>query len=225
MNSKLTAILGTAALLVSVASAHHSFSAEFDSNKPVTLEGTWVRLEPLQQEHASALAPLLTDEEIWRYLPMPFRCLDDVESWTRTALDNQARGAELLFVTLERATGRVVGSTRIMDIRPEHRGAEIGYTWLGRVWWRTRLNSEAKYLMLCHLFDIAGCVRVALKTDLLNVRSQRAIERLGAKREGVLRKHMVVYGGRFRDTVYFSILDDEWPSIRSRMEAELYGDG
>ena len=108
-----------------------------------------------------------------------------------------------------------------MDIQYAHHAVEIGGTWLGRAWWRTALNSESKYLLLRHLFDAIGCRRVCFKTDLRNERSQRAIERLGAVREGVLRKHMVVQGGRSRDSVYYSIIDDEWPALRVKMEQNL----
>src|SRR5947209_3634098 len=156
--------------------------------EPVTLEGRWVRLEPMRLDHVPALTLVALDPEIWRYISPVLETEDDVERWARWSLDNAVLGTELPFVQIERETDTIVGSTRFMDIRPEHRGVEIGYTWLARPWWRTRINSEAKYLLLCHLFDVVRCVRVALKTDLLNERSQRAIERLGAKREGVLRK-------------------------------------
>lgn len=190
---------------------------------PVTLEGRWTRLEPLARRHAVDLAAISADEEIWQYLPAPLATQEAVDAFVAKALAALDRGDEVPFATVERATGAVIGTTRYMDIRREHRAVEIGYTWLGRAWWRTAINSEAKYLMLRHLFDAVGCWRVSLKTDRLNERSQRAIERLGAVREGVLRKHMIVQGGRARDTVYYSIVDDEWPSIRARMESQLYG--
>jgi RimJ/RimL family protein N-acetyltransferase len=190
---------------------------------PVTLEGCWVRLEPLSQEHAAGLAVHACDSEVWRYLPISFQTIEDVRRWIAGARENQSAGGELLFATIDRASGEPIGSTRFMDIRPAHRGVEIGYTWLGRSWWRTAANSEAKYLMLRHAFETLGCIRVCLKTDLLNTRSQRAIERLGAQWEGVLRSHMIVQDGRRRDSVYYSVLDEEWPGIRERMERELYG--
>lgn len=191
--------------------------------QPVTLEGHWVLLEPLSVDHVPALAALASDEEIWRYLPVPLPTEDDLRGIVEDALRNRAAGTELPFVIVERASGMPIGSTRVMDIRLEHRGVEIGWTWLGRAYWRSPINSECKYLLLRHLFEVVGCVRVALKTDMLNVRSQAAIERLGATREGVLRRHMIVQGGRYRDTVYYSILDDEWPSIKERLEDQLYG--
>jgi RimJ/RimL family protein N-acetyltransferase len=191
--------------------------------EPIILEGRWVRLEPLREDHAAALGGISLDPEIWRYMPSCPESQADIEDWVRAALSNRARGNEMPFVQIERETGVVIGSTRLLDIRPDHRGVEIGFTWLARPWWWTRINSEAKYLLLRYLFEDVGCIRVALKTDLLNERSQQAIERLGAKCEGVLRRHMIVQGGRYRDTVYYSVLDDEWPGIKERMERELYG--
>lgn len=190
---------------------------------PVTLEGRWVRLAPMERRHAADLARIGVDTEVWRYLTVPLSTSAEIERYVDAALAAAARGDEVPFVIADAATGEIAGTTRFMDIRREHRAVEIGNTWLGRSWWRSVVNSEAKYLLLRYLFD-AGCGRVSLKTDLLNERSQRAIERLGAVREGVLRKHMIVQGGRSRDTVYYSITDDEWPAIRARMEATLYGD-
>ncbi|HZS88031.1 MAG TPA: GNAT family protein [Chloroflexota bacterium] len=190
---------------------------------PATLEGRWVRLEPLQRQHVDALAAISGDEEIWRYISMPLATHSDVATFVERALATAERGDEIPFVIIEKVTGTIVGSTRFMDIRREHRAVEIGSTWLGRAWWRTAINSESKYLLLRHLFDDVGCLRVSLKTDARNLRSQRAIERLGAVREGVLRKHMIVQNGYSRDTVYYSIIDTEWPAIRSTMERNLYG--
>lgn len=189
---------------------------------PLVLEGRFVRLEPLERRHEAALALVAVDEELWRYFTSSLATPDGLRRWIDTALDNAARGTELPFATVELATGTVAGGTRVMDIQYAHDTVEIGATWLGRAWWRTAINSESKYLLLRHLFDTIGCRRVSLKTDLLNTRSQRAIERLGAVREGVLRKHMLVQGGRSRDTVYYSILDDEWPQTRKNMERNLY---
>lgn len=190
---------------------------------PATLEGRWVRLEPLQRQHVDALAAISGDEEIWRYISMPLATHSDVATFVERTLATAERGDEIPFVIIEKVTGTIVGSTRFMDIRREHRAVEIGSTWLGRAWWRTAINSESKYLLLRHLFDDVGCLRVSLKTDARNLRSQRAIERLGAVREGVLRKHMIVQNGYSRDTVYYSIIDTEWPAIRSTMERNLYG--
>ncbi len=191
---------------------------------PVTLEGRWVRLEPLQSHHELALLAISRDEEIRRHLAATLDTPEDVHRWMEHAMVTADRGVEAPFATVEQATSLVVGTTRFMDIQPAHRTAEIGGTWLDRSKWRTILNSEAKYLMLRYLFDEVGFQRVWFKTDRLNERSQRAIERLGAVREGVLRKHMIVHGGRSRDSVVYSIIDDEWPAIRARMEKDLYGD-
>jgi RimJ/RimL family protein N-acetyltransferase len=191
---------------------------------PVTLEGHSVRVEPLSWAHEAELAPLAMDEAIWRYLPASLATTEAFHGWMDSALRAAESGTEVPFVIIDRSSGALAGSTRFFDIRPTHRAVEIGHTWLGRNWWRSVINSETKYLLLRHLFDTLGCQRVSLKTDRLNERSQQAIERLGATREGVLRKHMIVQGGRARDTVYFSILDDEWPTIRDRMERELYGE-
>jgi RimJ/RimL family protein N-acetyltransferase len=192
--------------------------------QPVTLEGRWVRLEPLRAEHHDPLTAIAGDEEIWEWFPWP---LDDeayFRSWLESALMNARAGGELPFVIVERDTDTVAGSTRFMDIRPGDRALEIGSTWLGRRWWRTAINSEAKYLLFRHAFDTLGCLRVCLKTDALNVRSRRAIERLGAQYEGTLRKHMIVHDRRVRDSVYYSITDEEWPPIRERMASALYGE-
>jgi len=190
----------------------------------VTLEGCWVRLEPLQRRHEPALLAISRDEEIRRHLASMLDMPEDVHRWMEYAMATAARGVEAPFATIERATGAVVGTTRFMDIQPAHRSAEIGGTWLDRSQWRTVLNSEAKYLMLRYLFDEVGFQRAWFKTDRLNERSQRAIERLGAMREGVLRKHMIVHNGRSRDSVVYSIIDDEWPAIRAKMEKDLYVD-
>ena len=132
-----------------------------------------------------------------------------------------ARRESIVFAQIWRETGRAIGSTRLLDVRPADRQVEIGATFLARAYWRTPANTESKYLFLRHCFESLGCVRVALKTDGRNVRSQEAIARLGAVREGTLRKHMNVRGYQ-RDTVYFSILDTEWPTIRARLAARLY---
>ena len=189
---------------------------------PVILAGRWVRLQPLERRHIDDLAAVSADEGVWRYLGTSLATRDLIAAYVEGALALAATGEEIPFVTIDRRGDAVAGMTRFMDIRRQHRAVEIGGTWLGPAWWRTPVNSEAKYLMLRHLFDVVGCLRVSLKTDLLNERSQRAIERLGAVREGVLRKHMTTRGGRQRDTVYYSIIDDEWPALRAAMEARLY---
>ena len=188
---------------------------------PVTLKGRWLTLEPLEERHAPGIFDAMQDEEVCRYLAWPPpRALDETLSLIREALDVMARGQTIVYAQVWNATGRAVGSTRLLDVRPADRQVEIGATFLARDYWRTPANTESKYLFLRHCFEALGCVRVALKTDGRNVRSQEAIARLGAVREGTLRRHMSVRGYQ-RDTVYFSILDDEWPSVKSRLESRL----
>jgi RimJ/RimL family protein N-acetyltransferase len=141
--------------------------------------------------------------------------------YVETALDEQRRGVSLPFATLLKANGQVIGSTRYGNVSLENHRVEIGWTWIGRAWQRSAVNTEAKYLMLRHAFETLGCKRVELKTDALNERSRNAILRIGAKQEGIFRRHLLTDTGRMRDTVYFSILDDEWPAVRARLEARL----
>ena len=190
--------------------------------QPLVLEGAYVRLEPLDVHHAEGLFAVGGDAEIWRYLPRPkLGSVSDAQQMIEAAKAAAADGSQLPFAIVERATGRAVGSTRYLDIRRKDRGLEIGWTWLGTAYQRTPINTESKYLLLRHAFDDLGTIRVQLKTDLRNERSQRAIERLGAIREGVLRKHVVLWDGFIRDTAYYSILDNEWPGVRQRLEAFL----
>jgi RimJ/RimL family protein N-acetyltransferase len=188
---------------------------------PVTLKGRWLTLEPIEERHAPGIFDAMQDEEVCRYLAWPPpRALDETLSLIREALDVMARGQTIVYAQVWNATGRAVGSTRLLDVRPADRQVEIGATFLARDYWRTPANTESKYLFLRHCFEALGCVRVALKTDGRNVRSQEAIARLGTVREGTLRRHMNVRGYQ-RDTVYFSVLDDEWPSVKSRLESRL----
>jgi RimJ/RimL family protein N-acetyltransferase len=188
---------------------------------PVTLKGRWLTLEPIEERHAPGIFDAMQDEEVCRYLAWPPpRALDETLSLIREAQDVMARGQTIVYAQVWNASGRAVGSTRLLDVRPADRQVEIGATFLARDYWRTPANTESKYLFLRHCFEALGCVRVALKTDGRNVRSQEAIARLGAVREGTLRRHMNVRGYQ-RDTVYFSILDDEWPSVKSRLESRL----
>jgi len=163
----------------------------------------------------------MQDEEVCRYLAWPPpRALDETLALVREARDLTARRQSIAYAQVWNATGRAIGSTRLLDIRPADRQVEIGSTFLAREYWRTPANTESKYLVLRHCFETLGCVRVALKTDGRNVRSQEAIARLGAVREGTLRRHMNVRGYQ-RDTVYFSILDEEWAAVKARLEARL----
>jgi len=189
--------------------------------RPVTLEGQHVRLEPLTMAHQAALWEIAKDHELWRWTATDIRQPPDLTTYMEHALAEQAAGRALPFVTIAREAGRPVGSTRFGNLEPLNRRAEIGWTWLGAAWQRTAVNTEAKLLMLTHAFETWGCIRVELKTDALNQASRAAIARLGAKEEGIMRKHMVTQTGRVRDTVYYSILDDEWPALKARLEARL----
>jgi RimJ/RimL family protein N-acetyltransferase len=188
--------------------------------RPVTLAGRHVRLEPLSPAHAPDLfAAYKIDPGIlrWWLIPMP----DDLpgfESKIKADLEKQACGSVVLFTQVDPASGRAVGQTTYMNINRYDRGLEIGSTWLGKPWQRTGINTEAKYLLLRHAFEDLGAVRVQLKTDGRNTQSQRAIERLGAVREGLLRKYQRVWDGFTRDTVMYSITDGEWPAVKARLE-------
>lgn len=189
--------------------------------RPVTLAGRHVRLEPLSLAHLEGLCAVGLDPELWRWTLTVIRTPEEMRAYVETALREQEAGVSLPFATVEAATGRVVGSTRFGNVSRENRRVEIGWTWVARPWQRTPVNTEAKYLMLRHAFEALGCVRVELKTDALNERSRAAILRIGARQEGILRRHMLSQDGRMRDTVYFSVLDDEWPGVRAGLEAKL----
>ena len=194
---------------------------------PLTLEGHFVRLEPLRQEHAALFWDIAKDslEDIFRWIPYRMQTLEDFERVVEKAFAEQSRGESVVFATIERGSGKVVGSTRFMNTDHANSRVEIGSTWIAPSWQRTAVNTEAKYLMLRHAFEVSRCVRVELKTDALNQRSRTAILRLGAKEEGTLRKHLLTWTGRMRDTVYFSILDTEWPEVKSRLESKLATSG
>jgi RimJ/RimL family protein N-acetyltransferase len=190
--------------------------------RPVTLTGRFVRLEPLSDEHVSGLAAIGIDETIWQYMPYgQMRSEGDIRRWVQDILARAAESTDLPFAAIDLASGCVAGATRYMEIRPAHRGLEIGGTWYGAAYRRTPVNTECKYLLLEHAFERMGCIRVQLKTDARNERSQRAIERLGAVREGVLRKHLVLPNGYVRDSVYYSVVDSEWPNVKARLQEML----
>jgi RimJ/RimL family protein N-acetyltransferase len=189
---------------------------------PVTLTGGLVRLEPLSEAHVPGLAEAGRDESIWKFmlygdLTQP----ENMAAWVRELLARQAAGTDLCFTVIHLPSGRVAGATRYMEMRPVHKGLEIGGTWYAPEFQRTGVNTECKYLMLKYAFEMMGCIRVQFKADVRNERSVRAIERLGAVREGVLRNHYILPDGRFRDSVYFSILDEEWPGVKKRLEEKL----
>jgi RimJ/RimL family protein N-acetyltransferase len=196
-------------------------AATFDP-QPVVLTGKTIRLEPLDLKHAPDLFQAAAEKSIWSYMPLSgFPDVAAVETWIGDSLDAHSAGTDLPFAIVLQETGVAVGSTRYMDIRRAHRGLEIGWTWLAPGVQRTPVNTEAKYLLLKHAFEELGAVRVQLKTDARNVRSQRAIERIGAVMEGAHRRHMVTWDGHIRDTIYYSILDSEWPAAKRRLEAIL----
>jgi len=188
---------------------------------PVILEGRHVRLEPLALEHAAGLAEVGLDAELWKWIPTPVRTPEEMSGYVQTALDDRTMGSSLPFVLIEQASGRSIGSTRYGNIDRDHYRVEIGWTWVARQWQRTAINTEAKYLLLRHAFETLKCIRVELKTDSLNERSRAAILRVGATEEGTFRNHMITATGRIRHTVYFSILDSEWPQVKARLEAKL----
>jgi len=188
---------------------------------PVTLEGRYVRLEPLAKAHLAGLAEVGLDEELWRWIPTQVRTMEEMAEYIETALGEQERGVSLPFAIIEKAAGRAIGSTRYGNIDRTHHRVEIGWTWVARTWQRTAMNTEAKYLLLRHAFETLGCMRVELKTDSLNERSRAAILRLGAREEGIFRNHMITASGRIRHTVYFSIIDSEWPAVKARLETIL----
>jgi RimJ/RimL family protein N-acetyltransferase len=188
---------------------------------PVTLEGSVVRLEPLEPRHLADLAQAGRDASIWTWMFEPLMDPARMEAWLEAARANVAGGTELPFATVERASGRAVGSTRYMSLALEHRRLEIGWTWLAPPWQRTGLNTEAKLLQLEHAFQRVGCRRVEFKTDARNERSRAALLAIGARFEGVFRKHMIMADGRQRDSAYYSILDDEWPEVREALRERL----
>jgi RimJ/RimL family protein N-acetyltransferase len=190
--------------------------------RPVTLEGERVRLEPLTMAHHGALWEIARDRELWRWTAADIRTPEDLARYMETALAEQAAGRALPFATIALAAGRPVGSTRFGNLEPINRRAEIGWTWVGHDWQRTAVNTEAKLLMLTHAFETWGCIRVELKTDALNQASRAAIARLGAREEGTMRRHIITQAGRVRDTVYYSIIDEEWPALKARLEARLH---
>jgi RimJ/RimL family protein N-acetyltransferase len=175
----------------------------------------------LAKAHLAGLTEVGLEEELWRWIPVPVRTAEEMGAYIDTALEEQKRGVSLPFALIERATGRAIGSTRYGNVDRAHRRAEIGWTWVAREWQRTAVNTEAKYLLLRHAFETLGSIRVELKTDSLNERSRAAILRIGAQEEGIFRNHMITASGRIRHTVYFSIVDSEWPAVKARLESLL----
>jgi RimJ/RimL family protein N-acetyltransferase len=190
---------------------------------PVMLEGSVVRLEPIRREHAEMFWEIAKDalDDIFQWIPYRMKTRDDFQRLVERAFEEQERGESIVFAIVERNSGQVIGSTRFMNIDRVNRRVEIGSTWIVPLWQRTAVNTEAKYLMLRHAFEVWKCLRLELKTDALNLKSRNAILRIGAKEEGTLRKHLITWTGRVRNTVYFSILDTEWPEVKSAVEQKL----
>jgi RimJ/RimL family protein N-acetyltransferase len=192
---------------------------------PVVLQGNRVRLEPLDHVHADGVLAAAADSEIWRYMAVNLDSPQAVAGWIDGSLALVAQGTDAVFTIVEQATNRVIGSTRYLDIRPAHRGLEIGWTWLAKDQWRTGVNTECKFLLLQHAFETLDAIRVQLKTHRLNFRSRRAIERIGAQFEGILRNAVILADGTFRDSAYYSITDAEWPAVRRHLQMMMGADG
>ncbi|MGM0571058.1 GNAT family N-acetyltransferase [Marinobacter sp.] len=193
----------------------------FIIQQPV-LEGRHVRLEPLSEDHVDGLFDIGQEQDDWAYLPTAaFSSREEATKWVQQALELARRELHYPYVLVEPASDTLMGSTRYLNVRHRDHALEIGYTWLGRDYQRTAVNTEAKYLLLSHAFETLGAYRVELKTDARNQRSQKAIERIGAQREGVLRRHMVVQDGYVRDSVMFSITDLDWPDVKKGLLGKL----
>lgn len=189
--------------------------------EPVTLEGTYIRLVPLSLDQHGQMCEVGLDQDLWRLTTTLIRTPADMKAYIEVALKAQAAGTVLPFATIEKATSKVVGSSRYGNIDTTNRRLEIGWTWVAPAWQRTVVNTEAKYLMLRHAFEAFSCIRVEFKTDSLNERSRRALLRIGVKEEGIFRNHMITPSGRIRHSVYFSIIDSEWPEAKVRLEEKI----
>jgi N-acetyltransferase len=191
-------------------------------NLESVLEGDIVRLEPLARRHEERLFEAAQDERVWRWMLYDAGgSRERFHAWLEDALAASSAETEAAFATVDAATGEPVGSTRYLALRPEHRGLEIGWTWLAPARWQTGANVEAKLLMLEHAFECLGCLRVEFKTDSRNERSRAALAALPAKFEGIFRKHMLVRGGERRDSAYYSIIDYEWPVVRENLRRRI----
>lgn len=188
---------------------------------PIILEGEFARLEPLNLKHLPSLCEVGLDESLWLWTANVVNNADDMRRYVETALDEFNRKVSLPFVIVEKKSNKIVGSTRFGNIDVKNRRVEIGWTWINPAWQRSFVNTNVKLLMLAHAFEIWNCIRVELKTDVLNEKSRNAIQRLGAREEGVLRRHTITDAGRVRDTVYYSILDFEWAIVKTNLNRKL----
>lgn len=189
---------------------------------PRVMRGHSVVLEPISLSHVQGLWEIGQESSDWAYMPRPcFQSLEDTEAWVRDALALSQKGEQITFVLVSPTTKKLMGSTRYLNIHDYHRGLEIGWTWLGKDFQRTEVNTETKYLLLSHAFDVLHAHRVELKTDARNIRSQKAIQRIGAVKEGVFRRHAIVQNGFVRDSVYFSVIDTEWEQVKSNLKAMM----
>lgn len=189
--------------------------------EPLTLNGRFISLEPLTKKHHSELCKIGLNDDLWRWSPTQISSETDMKNYIETALDEQKKGQSLPFVTREKSSNQIVGSTRFGNIDTKNLRAEIGWTWINQSWQRTYVNTEAKLLMLKHAFEVWNCIRVELKTDFLNEKSRNAILRLGATEKGIFRNHIICQDGRLRDTVYFSILKNEWNAVKENLLLKL----
>ncbi len=189
--------------------------------KPVKLDGKYVTLEPMSLEHVDELASVGLDPSLWEFTVDRISTREGMQAFVERALSDKLSGSALPFVTKISDSDKIVGSTRFGNIDAANRKVEIGWTWVAAGSQRSFVNTEAKLLMLTHAFEVWQCIRVEFKTDATNLRSRAAILRLGAKEEGILRNHMITDSGRFRDSVYFSILDTEWPDVKRRLTEKL----
>jgi len=188
---------------------------------PVALESRSVLLEPLSLKHLDDFCAEGLDPELWRWTMISVREPAGMRSYIEKALEDARAGTAAPFAIIARSTGHAVGSTRYGNIASEHRRLEIGWTWLSRAWQRTPFNTETKYLLLRHAFEALGCIRVEFKADVLNLRSREALRRVGAVEEGIFRHHLITDTGRIRDTVYYSIIDRDWPEVKKLLEAKI----
>ena len=189
--------------------------------EPVTLDGSVVRLEPLTLDHLPGLTSIGLEGELWRWTLNVNQTPGDMRAYVEAALASAAAGTEVPFATVERSSRRVIGSTRFLSIDAHHRRLEIGYTWIAPAWQRTAVNTEAKLLMLTYAFNTLGALRVEFKTDSLNERSRAALLGIGASEEGTMRNHMVTDSGRRRHSVYFSVIEEDWPRVRQNLDSRL----